>query len=278
MIARSWSCGSERVRPKRSLGQHFLHDPRILGRIAAALPLAPGVPVVEIGPGRGALTAALRERGAVVTAIEKDAALLAGLRVRFPDLRLAHADALEADWRALAGVEQGPWLVAGNIPYNITSPLLERALRPPRPSAIVFLVQREVADRLAASPGTREYGALTVGVRVVARVERLFTVPPGAFQPPPRVDSAVVRLTPLAAPLIPDAAVRSFRRLVTGLFAARRKQLGRAVRQLTGWEPDRVGPLLAALGLEATRRPETLTPAEFVGLHRRLVDGGYGAG
>lgn len=266
------------MRPKRSLGQHFLHDPRILGRIAAALPLAPGVPVVEIGPGRGALTAALRDRGAVVTAIEKDDGLLAGLRARFPDLRLAHADALEADWRALAGVTDGPWLVAGNIPYNITSPLIDMALQPPRPLAVVFLMQAEVADRLVARPATREYGALTVGVQAVARVERLFTVAPGAFQPPPRVDSAVVRLTPLAAPLIPDAAVRSFRRVVTGLFAARRKQLGRAVRQLTGWDAGVVVQLLDALGLEPTRRPETLTPAEFVALHQRLVDGGFPSG
>lgn len=266
------------MRAKRSLGQHFLHDPRILGRIAAALPLSPGVPVVEIGPGRGALTAALRDRGAVVTAIEKDEALLAGLRARFPDLALAHADALEADWRALAGVTDGPWLVAGNIPYNITSPLIDRALQPPRPRAIVFLIQAEVADRLVATPGTREYGALTVGVGAVARVERLFTVPPGAFQPPPRVDSAVVRLTPLATPLIPDEAVRAFRRVVTGLFAARRKQLGRAVRQLTGWESARVGALLAGAGLDQTRRPETLTPAEFVTLFGRLVDGGYASG
>jgi len=266
------------VRAKKHLGQHFLHDPRILGRIADALQASPGATVVEIGPGRGALTGELLARGVRLTAIEKDADLLAGLVARYPDLRLAHADALDADWRALSGAGSGPLLVIGNIPYNITSPLIDKALTPPRPARIVFLVQKEVADRVAAAAGTEAYGALSVGVQAVATVERLMTVPAGAFQPPPRVDSAVLRLTPREQPLVADHQVRDFRRLVVGLFAARRKQLQRGLRQLTGWEGARVEELLARLGADPTRRPEALSPGEFVALYRALVDGGWPAG
>jgi len=266
------------VRAKKALGQHFLHDPRILGRIADAVGITPGAAVLEVGPGRGALTGELLARGARLTAVEKDRDLLRELVARFPALRLAHGDALSEDWRALAEAGSEPFLVVGNIPYNITSPLIDKALTPPRPARVVFLVQREVADRLAAAPGTRAYGALTVGVRAVARVERLFTVAAGAFQPPPKVDSALIRLTPLPEPMIRDAQVGSFRRLVTACFAARRKQLGRALRQVTGWGGEVVGELLGGLGIDPVRRPETLSPEEFVLLHRRLVDGGWPPG
>lgn len=266
------------MRAKKSLGQHFLHDPRIQGRIAESLTFTPGDAVLEIGPGRGALTAELVSRGAVVTAIEKDRDLLAGLVRRFPALRLAHGDAMDLDWPALAGVAAGDLKVIGNIPYNITSPLIDKALTPPRPRQVVFLVQKEVADRVAAGPGGRSYGALSVGVQAVARVERLFVVPAGAFQPPPKVDSAVIRLTPLVEPLVSDQEVAGFRRLVTGLFSARRKQLQRGLRQLTGLAGEVIDEWLAALGIDGARRPETLSPAEFVTLYRRLVDGGWRAG
>jgi 16S rRNA (adenine1518-N6/adenine1519-N6)-dimethyltransferase len=140
--------------------------------------------VLEIGPGRGALTRALLELGVAPVAIEKDRDLVPFLRERCPGATIVEGDALDADWPTLVGAEPGePWLLIGNIPYNITSPLLDKALEPPRPARIVFLVQREVADRLAAKPGTPAYGALTVGVRAVATVERLFTVPAGAFRP-----------------------------------------------------------------------------------------------
>ncbi|HYC30795.1 MAG TPA: 16S rRNA (adenine(1518)-N(6)/adenine(1519)-N(6))-dimethyltransferase RsmA [Gemmatimonadales bacterium] len=257
-------------RPKRRLGQHFLTDPRILARIADALEAGPGDTVLEIGPGPGGLTAALAARAARVVAIEKDRDLVPALRDRFPSVTVVEADALEADWHALAG---GPFLVAGNIPYNITSPLLDKALEPPRPARIVFLVQKEVADRVTAAPGTSDYGALTVGVHAVARAERLFTVPAGAFQPRPRVESAVLRLVPLESPLVADADRRTFRRLVVGLFGFRRKQLLRALRELTGWDPGRVGAVLAAAGLDPTARPEAVSPGAYAGLLRVLVDG-----
>jgi 16S rRNA (adenine1518-N6/adenine1519-N6)-dimethyltransferase len=262
-------------RPKRRLGQHFLRDPRILARIADALEATPEDTVLEIGPGPGGLTAALAERAGRVVAIEKDHELVAGLRARLPKVEVIEGDALELDWSAVAGAGAGNYLLAGNIPYNITSPLLDRALTPPRPRRIVFLVQKEVARRVGALPGGPEYGALSIGVQAVARVEVLFTIHAGAFHPPPEVDSAVLRLVPLEAPLVSDLEVRRFRTLVVGLFSFRRKQLARGLRELTGWDAARVQEILAGIGLPVAIRPEGLAPPEFVRLHRALVDGGW---
>lgn len=264
------------MRAKRRFGQHFLSDPRILARIADALGAAAGDTILEIGPGRGGLTAELLARAGRVVAIERDRDLIPDLRARFPRLELIEGDALDVDWAAAVGGAK-PWLLAGNIPYNITSPLLERALTPPRPARIVFLVQAEVAGRIAAAPGTKDYGALTVGVQSAAAVERLFSVSAGAFQPPPKVDSAVIRLTPLAAPLVADADIARVRRLVVGLFGFRRKQLLRGLRELTGWSADAVAPVAAAAGLDPVARPETVSPDGFARLARALVDAGWGA-
>jgi 16S rRNA (adenine1518-N6/adenine1519-N6)-dimethyltransferase len=263
------------ARAKRRLGQHFLSDPRLLSRIADALEAGPGDTVLEIGPGLGGLTAPLSERAARVIAIEKDRDLVPDLRSRFPNVQVIEGDALEVDWHRITQPDGGRFLVTGNIPYNITSPLLDKALLPPRPSRIVFLVQKEVAERVAAEPGTEAYGALTIGIQAVARVERLFTVPAGAFKPSPKVDSAVLRLTPLDQPLVSDAERESFRALVVGLFGFRRKQLLRGLREFTGWAAERVTQLLSRLGLAGSVRPEVLSPAEFVRLHRALVDGGW---
>ena len=263
------------ARAKRRLGQHFLSDPRLLSRIADALEAGPGDTVLEVGPGRGGLTAPLSERAGRVIVIEKDRNLVPGLRSRFPNIQVIEGDALEVDWRSVAPTDGGRFLVTGNIPYNITSPLLDKALLPPRPSRIVFLVQKEVAERVAADPGTDAYGALTIGIQAVARVERLFTVPAGAFKPAPKVDSAVLRLTPLDMPLVSDPERESFRAVVVGLFGFRRKQLLRGLREFTGWSSERVTQLLSSVGLAGTARPEVLSPAEFVQLHRALVDGGW---
>jgi len=263
------------VRAKKRLGQHFLPHSSILERIVDALDPKPGDAVLEIGPGRGALTAVLLARGARLSAIEKDPDLIASLRERFPALTLVEADALEVRWREAAGLGPAdPFLVVGNIPYNVTSPLLDKALEPPRPARIVYLVQREVADRLGAAPGSTEYGALTVGVRAAATVQRLFTVPAGAFVPRPRVDSALIRLTPLAAPLIPDADTAGFRRFVVAIFGARRKQLVRGLRTALGLEAAAAVRALRAAGIEAEARPETLSPEAFVRLFRAVVDEG----
>ena len=140
---------------------------------------------------------------------------------------------------------------------------------------MTFLVQREVADRVAATPGSSAYGALSVGVQASASVERVFRVAAGTFTPPPQVESAVIRLRPVAMPLVPDDAVGSFRRLVVGLFGFRRKQLLRALRELTGWPADRCAEALHRAGLDPVVRPETLTPAAFAALYRAVVDGGW---
>ena len=261
--------------PRKRLGQHFLSDPRILARIADAVGATSADTVLEIGPGPGGLTAALLERAGRVVAIEKDRDLAVRLQEVLPALELVVGDALDEDWHALGGPDA---LIAGNIPYNITSPLLDKALIPPRPRRVVFLVQKEVADRVSAPPGSDAYGALSVGVQAVATGERLFIVPAGAFTPRPKVDSAVLRLTPLATPLVPDALIPTFRRVVVGLFGFRRKQLVRGLRELTGYSPDRAQAVLAQAGVEPVLRPEVLDPASFYRLTRVLVDGGWSPG
>jgi 16S rRNA (adenine1518-N6/adenine1519-N6)-dimethyltransferase len=168
---------------------------------------------------------------------------------------IVEGDALDRDWHSLAGPR---FLVAGNIPYNITSPLLDKALMPPPPACIVFLVQKEVAERVTAEAGTAEYGALTVGVQTAAGAERLFTVPAGAFQP-----------------LVSPEERESFRATVVGLFGFRRKQVSRGIRELTGWDSQQVHRLLEEAAIVDSARPEVLTPKDFVRLHRALVDGGW---
>ena len=261
----------------RRLGQHFLSDPKILGRIADELDPRPGETVIEIGPGRGSLTAILLDRGLKVMAIEKDRRLITELHGKrgTGNVNVVRGDALKIDWHQLIAptfsVSRVPFPVfkiVGNIPYYITSPLLEKALTPPLPERVVFLVQAEVADRLAAPPGTKTYGALSVGVQALCRVEKLFHIAPGAFRPPPKVRSAVVRLTPLAEPLIEPEEVAPFRKFVTACFSRRRKQLRNVIAGVTGLPLARVADDLRALGLDAAARPEILPPHAFVRLLR----------
>jgi 16S rRNA (adenine1518-N6/adenine1519-N6)-dimethyltransferase len=162
-----------------------------------------------------------------------------------------------------------PYKVIGNIPYYITSPLIEKALTPPLPAVVVFLVQREFADRVGAQPGSRTYGALSAGVQAVADVERLFTVRAGAFRPPPKVDSAVIRLTPKVEPLVAPGEHPAFRAFLARLFSQRRKQLGRSLRAVTGGSKESVEQLLHDAGIDPERRPEVLAPERLVDLFRR---------
>lgn len=257
------------------LGQHFLTDPGLLRKIVDALDPRPGEVVLEIGAGRGSLTDALRARGLRVIAVEKDRRLAADLAARYAARgtdgpRVVPGDALRLDWHALLELEGAVprFKIVGNIPYAITAPLLAKALTPPLPERIVFLVQAEVAARLAAPPGSRAYGALSIGVQAVCRVERLLAVRPGAFRPPPQVASAVVRLTPLGRPAVAPAEAARFRAFVTACFARRRKQLRNVLAAVTGRPGAVVATGLAALGLDPAARPETLPVAAFVRLLR----------
>ena len=208
---------------RKSLGQHFLTDQSVLARIAGALEATGGETIVEVGPGRGALTTHLLAKAGRLVAVEYDRALAARLRAEYardPRVRVVEADVLASPLADIAGTAD--YLLAGNVPYYITTPILFHALRQPRPRRAVFLVQKEVADRLAASPGTRSYGALSVNVQAVATVARLFRVPAGAFHPPPRVDSAVVRVEPRDDPVVGPQEEDRFRAFVQGAFSFRR--------------------------------------------------------
>jgi len=253
---------------RKSLGQHFLSDRNILTRIANALELSGSETVIEIGPGRGSLTDLLVPRAKRLVAIEYDRALAALLRDRYaqtPTVEIVEADVLDVSFADVAGHE---YVLAGNVPYYITTPILFKALARPRPTRAVYLVQREVAERIVAAAGTSQYGALSVNVRALARAELLFRVPAGAFAPPPKVDSAVVRITPRPDPLVGENEEGAFRSLVQGAFSFRRKQMRRVVRSLYDLDAERADVLLSSSGIDPIARPETLEPERFARLLR----------
>lgn len=263
--------GREGMPPvRKNLGQHFLSDPRILDRIVDALDPAPAETVVEIGPGRGSLTDRLAARAGSVVAIEYDRALAALLRERYAgtNVRIVEADVLETD---LGGVAGGPYALIGNVPYYITTPILFHALETPRATRAVYLVQKEVADRMRAAPGSGDYGALTVNLQSVADVEVLFRVPAGAFQPPPKVDSGVVRVLPRREPLITPHEERRFREFVKAVFGMRRKQMRRVVRGIGDHTVATADAVLQRARIDPESRPETLAPAQFAELYRALM-------
>lgn len=256
--------------PRKRFGQHFLRDRAVLARIADALELTGAESVVEIGPGRGALTDLLAPRARRLVAVEIDRDLAAHLRDRYaadPHVEIVEADVLRVSLGDLAGPD---FVLAGNVPYYITTPILFHALAAPRPSRAVYLVQREVADRLTAAPGSKEYGALGVNVQAVARTELIARVPPGAFVPPPKVDSAVVRVIPRPDPVVTPSEERRFRRFVQAAFALRRKQLRRVVRTVAGLDVESAEAALARAGVDPDARPEVLSPAEFAALVQAL--------
>jgi len=252
---------------RQKLGQHFLVNGKALERIAAAAcgdraPLA-----VEIGPGRGALTERLLARADRVAAIELDRALVDYLREKWRGetrLEILEANALEVDWSRFAAGAPGGVLV-GNLPYYIASAIISRYVRAPGLlSQAVFLIQKEVAERITAGPGRREYGYFSVECQFFARTEYLFTVSPGSFQPPPKVDSAVIRLMPRAEPALDDT--NGFLAFASACFRQKRKTLR---NNLAGKYP-------AALyegRPEIARRAEQLSVAELVELYRALSPG-----
>jgi len=246
---------------RQKLGQHFLASGRILDRIARAATGGTHSLVIEIGPGKGALTRHLLPLFERVVAVELDPALAAHLREEFrhePRLEVVEGDALDITWPAW-----GAGVVAGNLPYYVSTAIISRYLQ--NPGAVspgVFLIQKEVAERIAAQPGTRDYGYLSVECQLLARAEYLFTVPPGAFHPPPKVESAVVRLTP--AVQFPQFETTAFLRFVSSCFRQKRKTLRNNLVGLYGRERLDRYP-------EANRRAEQLSLAELAHLYGELT-------
>lgn len=259
--------------PRKRFGQHFLKDTRVLDSIVAALGDLRERTVVEIGPGRGVLTDKLAERAKRVVAIELDRDLVQHLRERYaqqPHVTIIEGDVLQTDLSAVAG---GPYVLAGNVPYYITTPIIFHALEVPRPDVAVYLVQKEVAERMAAPPGDKTYGALSVNLQAVLQVELLRKVPPTAFNPPPAVDSAVVRVVPRPDVVIEPALEARFRSFVIAAFGLRRKQLVRVVRTVANLDAETAGALIALCGLSPESRPEVLSPPDFATLVRALYGG-----
>lgn len=271
------------LRPRPSRGQNFLIDGNILRKVIEAAELRPEEGVLEIGPGLGALTRELARRARKVLAVEIDPGLYAALVEEtvadLPNVRVLHADFLELDLPAIVPAELGPGKhpVVANIPYSITSPVLVRLLEHHALfDRIVLMVQKEVADRLTARPGTPDYGALTLFVQLYAEARRIATVPATAFFPPPAVDSAIVRLDVLPAPRFPDVPPERFLAVVQAAFRQRRKTLANALTgPPLGWSRERARAALTAAGIDPERRGETLSPEEFAALARcGAVEGG----
>lgn len=261
------------LRPKLSWGQNFLGDEHALERIASAAELKPGEPVVEIGPGLGHLTRFLLATGAEVTAVERDRDMARVLRREIADerLRVLEANAVQVDFAEAAAADRVA--LVGNLPYHLTSPILFRVLEQrARISRVVLTIQKEVADRLSAEPGSRVYGLLTVVLALYFEVRALFDLPAALFHPPPKVDSTVVRLWTRAAPLVEvDSEVR-FLRLVKAAFAQRRKTLFNSLKSDRGLaDSAQFEAALSRAGIDSTRRAETLHVTEFAALERALA-------
>ena len=266
------------MRAKKSLGQNFLVDQNLQRKIVEALDPSPSDTVLEIGPGRGALTRHLLDRVGRLILVELDDHLAASLQAEWgdrPNVDVRHQDFLKTDLASLTE-EPSSLLVIGNIPYNITAPIIFKLLERPRPRDIVLMVQREVAERLVAPAGTSEYGALSVGVRSVADIESVLRVPRTAFRPQPRVDSSVVRITPTDPPPLSPEEETSLRTLTRAAFQWRRKQLQKTLREHgdLGLSRDSLERIAKATGWDLTRRPETLEPDDFVLLSKLLRPGG----
>ena len=258
------------ARPKKSFGQHFLHEKRYIERIVSAISPRADDRVVEIGPGEGALTLPLLAAAGRLTAIELDTDLIPDLQARADavgTLQIIHADVLKVDFTTLARQLEVPRVrVAGNLPYYISSPILFHCVE--HAGAIQdmhFMLQKEVVDRMAAEPGSKVYGRLSVMLQLACRVEPLFNVPPGAFRPPPKVESAVVRLVPLAEHERHDVDPLRVHAIVKAAFAQRRKTLANCLKNLLD------SNAIARAGIDPKARAETLAPQDFVRL-AKLAD------
>jgi 16S rRNA (adenine1518-N6/adenine1519-N6)-dimethyltransferase len=270
--------------PRKRFGQHFLHDQGILRRIVESVAPQPGDRLIEIGPGEGALTLPLLRAAGTLTAIELDRDLIEPLQAKaqgLGNLSIISADVLTVDFSALAADAQerecpgghgwpggaGSLLrVVGNLPYNISTPILFHCLE--HAGAIRdmhFMLQKEVVERMGAPPGSKVYGRLSVMLQLRCTVQPLFGVPPGAFRPPPKVDSAVVRLTPLPPETLPKTDFSVIERVVRAAFGQRRKTLSNALSGVASVEE------IIAAGIDPRARAEQLAPSAFVALAQRLA-------
>lgn len=254
---------------KKQFGQHFLHDPGIIRRIVQAIAPKPGDRLVEIGPGEGAITLPLLREHGRLTVIELDRDLIPRIQAATREvgtLEVIHADVLTVDFTQIAG--DGKLRLVGNLPYNISSPILFHCLD--HAAAITdmhFMLQKEVVDRMAAAPGSKVYGRLSVMLQLHCTVEPLLAVPPGAFNPPPKVDSAVVRLTPLPAGRRHDADPAIVERVVRHAFGQRRKTLSNALHTVATVDQIR------AAGVDPKERAEQLAPLQFVAIAKVVAAG-----
>ncbi len=272
------------MRAKRSLGQNFLVDGNLARLIVDAVDPGPDDEVLEIGPGRGALTRHLLGRVGRLVLVELDDDLAASWEDAHrddPSVEVVHADILAVELTGITARVEG-LKVVGNIPYNITSPILFHLLESPRPRLMVVMVQREVAARILSPPGSRVYGALSVGVQSVAGVQKVLSVPRTAFRPVPRVDSTVLLITPHYPPLRSPEAERRLRQLTRAAFQRRRKQLQRTLRDDPRWRltPGDLDRIASRTGLDLTERPERFSPDQLADLAEALApfeqEGGEG--
>lgn len=271
----AWPCGQREQtvndfyhKARKRFGQNFLIDDGIIARIARAVSATEREQLVEIGPGKGAITELLLSGCPHLKVVELDRDLIPWLKVkfeRFPDFEVIAADALKVDFGALAAAGK-PLRIVGNLPYNISTPLIFHLLSfVGQVQDMHFMLQKEVVQRMGAAPGTKSYGRLTVMVQYWCQVEYLFDVPPHCFSPAPKVDSAIVRLTPRAAPELVATDHSVLQELVTAAFSQRRKTLRNTLKQLMDVEE------IEALDFDTSRRPETIAVPEFVALANTLV-------
>ena len=270
----------EKMRAKKSLGQNFLIDDNVLSRIVSCVAPKPGDAILEVGPGRGALTKLLAASGAKFLAIEWDRDLLPLLAAEFagsPNVEIGHGDILRVDLEQLLTSRSAgqKWKVAANLPYNISSQVLFRFLECSSLfERLVLMLQKEVGDRLVAPAGCKDYGALTVLLRLHFDIRREFLVKPGSFRPVPKVDSAVLSFTPLERPRVEVGDEDFFRRLVKGAFNQRRKTLLNSLRSAGfGEDNESLPEALSRSGIDGGRRGETLSLDEFAALSRELLAG-----
>lgn len=267
----------EGIRARKALGQNFLVDRNVVARIADAVDIGPEDRILEVGPGKGALTELLAARCARLVAVELDTRLVPVLRREFssnPRVEIVHDDILKLDLRSLlASAGDGRWKVAANLPYNISTPVLFKFLdHIDLFSRMVLMLQKEVGDRLAASPGTKDYGTLSVFFQLHFNVARELIVRPGSFHPVPKVDSVVLSFVPLEKPREDVGDEQYFRRMVKGAFSMRRKTLWNCLKGADlGLSGGQLAEALETCGIDPVRRGETLSLGEFAALSRAMI-------